>query len=165
MHRFSPADVAAIRERLGIPVHDDGIIRDDFLAFLEQRDYTMSYKMPFLLAFLDHMDPLTGSASIDDVLGGYAAFYLDRLRRDLPVDRAGCPYTEASLADRKFVRRSMLTNPFEKFERKRFMYYSRDLGQISLNHALLSRLSASDLDAVRSQMHADLEDYYDGLEV
>lgn len=58
------------------------------------------------------------------------------------------------------MRNSMFTNPFEKFERKRFMYYSKDLGQVSLNHALLSRLSANDLDAIRAQMHSDLEDYY-----
>ena len=51
------------------------------------------------------------------------------------------PYTRETLTDAKFVRRSMLANPFEKLERKRFMYYSKDLGMISLNHALLSKLS------------------------
>ena len=160
VHLFSPQDVAATRERLQIPVHDDSTIRDDFLAFLEERDYSLSYKMPFLLAFLERMDPATGAAPIDDVLDGYAAFYRDRLRRDLPVDRAGCPYTEASLADRASVRRSMLANPFEKFERKRFMYHSRDLGEIALNHALLARMGDADWERVRAQMRADLEDYY-----
>lgn len=160
IHLFSPEDVTAARERLGIPVHDDNTIRDDFLAFLEARDYSISYKMPFLLSFLDRMDPSTGAAAIDEVVDDYTAFYLDRVRQGLPVDRANCPYDERTLADRAFVRRSMLTNPFEKFERKRFMYYSRDLGQISLNHALLSRLSNGDLAAVRAQMRADLADYY-----
>ena len=90
----------------------------------------------------------------------YAAFYRDRLERGLPVDRAGCPYTTEFLDDGRAVRRSMLSNPFEKFERKRFMYHSRDLGQISLNHALLARLTEADWDRVRAQMRADLEDYY-----
>ena len=40
VYLFSPGDVAAIRERLQIPVHDDETIRDDFLAFLEERDYS-----------------------------------------------------------------------------------------------------------------------------
>ena len=160
IHMFSPEDVEAARVRLGIPVHDDTTIRDDFLAFLEARDYSLSYKMPFMLSFLDHMDSATGAAQIDDVLDDYIAFYADRLRRGLRVDRATCPYDEARLANRKFVRSSMLTNPFEKFERKRFMYYSRDLGQISLNHALLASLSAGHLDTIRAQMHADLDDYY-----
>ena len=73
---------------------------------------------------------------------------------------ASCPYTEKFLADRKAVRTSMLRNPFEKFERKRFMYYSRDLGQLSLNHALLAHLTDADYAAIRSQMQQDLEDYY-----
>jgi len=54
----------------------------------------------------------------------------------------------------------MLRNPFEKLERKRFMYYSRDLGQISLNHALLARLTDTDYAAIRAQMHHDLANYY-----
>ena len=93
---------------------------------------------------------LTGAARIDDVLDGYIAFYADRVERGLVVDRAGCPYTADTLRDRAFVRRNMPTNPFEKFERKRFLYYSKDLGQISMNHALLSRLSVEDfLEAVK----------------
>jgi len=165
VHLFSPEDVAAIRERLAIPVHDDGTIRDDFFAFLEERDYSLSYKMPFLLSFIENMDPLTGDARIDDVLEGYRAFYLDRVEQGLPVDRAACPYNAQTLADAKFVRRSMLVNPFEKFERKRFMYYSKDLGLISLNHALLSKMSASDFMAVQAQMREDLADYYAKIEL
>lgn len=161
---FSPEDVSAIRERLAIPVHDDGTIRDDFFDFLEERDYSLSYKMPFLLSFMENMDPLTGDARIDDVLEGYRAFYLDRIGRGLVVDRRTCPYDEKTLADAKFMKRSMLVNPFEKFERKRFMYYSKDLGVISLNHALLSKMSTEDFMAVKEQMLADLEDYYAKLE-
>jgi hypothetical protein len=116
--------------------------------------------MPFLRSFLDHMDRRTGAATIDDVLDGYVAFYLDRLRQGLPVDRASCPYTAELLDDRRAVRQSMLRNPFEKFERKRFMYYSRDLGQASLNHALLARLTDADFAAIRDQLRQDLADYY-----
>ena len=57
----------------------------------------------------------------------------------------------------------MLRNPFEKFERKRFMYYSKDLGVISLNHALLAKLSNDDFLAIQEQMQADLEAYYERL--
>lgn len=58
------------------------------------------------------------------------------------------------------MKRSMLTNPFEKFERKRFMYYSKDLGMISMNHALQSKLTSADLETIRTQMREDLVDYY-----
>ena len=94
--------------------------------------------MPFLLAFIRHVDSI-GDAKIEEILEDYIAFYQDRITRGLPVDRSTCPYNETMLQDKKAMQRSMLTNPFEKFERKRFLYYSKDLSVISMNHALYSR--------------------------
>lgn len=54
----------------------------------------------------------------------------------------------------------MLANPFEKFERKRFMYYSKELGVISMNHALHAKLTLEDYHSIKQQMRDDLEAYY-----
>ena len=160
---FSPEDVEKYRKELNIQEHNDETVRDDFFAFLEERDYSLSYKMPFLLSFIDHMDTI-GDAKIEDVLTDYIAFYQDRIDKGLPVDRPSCPYNAETLKDRKMIKSSMLTNPFEKFERKRFMYYSKDLGVISLNHALLAKMSGEDWESVKRQMREDLERYYHGKE-
>lgn len=157
---FSPEDVEKYRKELNIQEHNDETVRDDFFAFLEERDYSLSYKMPFLLSFIDHMDTI-GDAKIEDVLTDYIAFYQDRIDKGLPVDRPSCPYNAETLKDRKIIKSSMLTNPFEKFERKRFMYYSKDLGVISLNHALLAKMSEGDWERVKGQMREDLERYYE----
>ena len=156
---FSPEDVEKYRKELNIQEHNDETVRDDFFEFLEERDYSLSYKMPFLLSFIDHMDTI-GDAKIEDVLTDYIAFYQDRIDKGLPVDRPSCPYNAETLKDRKMIKSSMLTNPFEKFERKRFMYYSKDLGVISLNHALLAKMSEGDWERVKRQMREDLERYY-----
>lgn len=156
---FSPENVEKYRKELNIQEHNDDTVRDDFFAFLEERDYSLSYKMPFLLSFIDHMDTI-GDAKIEDVLTDYIAFYQDRIDKGLPVDRPSCPYNAETLKDRKMIKSSMLTNPFEKFERKRFMYYSKDLGVISLNHALLAKMSEGDWERVKGQMREDLERYY-----
>ena len=156
---FSPGDVEKYRKELNIQEHNDETVRDDFFEFLEERDYSLSYKMPFLLSFIDHMDTI-GDAKIEDVLTDYIAFYQDRIDKGLPVDRPSCPYNAETLKDRKMIKSSMLTNPFEKFERKRFMYYSKDLGVISLNHALLAKMSEGDWERVKGQMKEDLERYY-----
>lgn len=156
---FSPEDVEKYRKELNIQEHNDDTVRDDFFAFLEERDYSLSYKMPFLLSFIDHMDTI-GDAKIEDVLTDYIAFYQNRINKGLPVDRPSCPYNAETLKDRKMIKSSMLTNPFEKFERKRFMYYSKDLGVISLNHALLAKMSEGDWERVKRQMKEDLERYY-----
>ncbi len=159
LYLFSPDDVEKYRKELDIKEHNDNTIKDDFFDFLEERDYSLSYKMPFMLAVVKHIDSI-GDAKIDDVLDDYIAFYQDRINRGLQVDRSICPYNEEMLKDRKAICRNMLTNPFEKFERKRFLYYSKDLSVISMNHALYSQMESEDWDRVRRQLQEDLKNYY-----
>ena len=162
LYLFSPDDVEKYRKELGIKEHNNDTIKQDFFEFLEERDYSLSYKMPFFLSFVKNIDSI-GDAKIDDVLNDYIAFYQDRIDRGLQVDRSTCPYNETTLKDRKAICRNMLTNPFEKFERKRFLYYSKDLSIISMNHALYSKMNAEDWDRVKSQMLEDLQHYYSDM--
>ena len=159
LYLFSPDDVSKYRKELNIKEHDDETIKDDFFEFLEERDYSLSYKMPFLLAFIKHKDSI-GDANIEDLLTDYIAFYQDRLSRNLQVDRSTCPYNSETLKDRKLIKNSMLTNPFEKFERKRFLYYSKDLNVISMNHALFNQLIIDDWEKIENQLKEDLSNYY-----
>lgn len=163
IYLFSPEDTVAIRRELDIPVHDDTTVYKDFFDFLAEKDYTLSYKMPFLISLLDNLNSI-GEAEIEKVLDGYIAFYIDRLNRGLAPDRASCPYTYEYLNDRKAVKKSMLTNPFEKFERKRFMYYSKDLGKLALNTTLFNSLKTEDFKKIREQMEADIKEYYSSID-
>lgn len=156
---FSPEDVKKIRRDLDIPEHTEETIKQDFFAFLEERDYSLSYKMPFLLSFMKNMNSI-GDADIEAVLNDYIAFYEQRIQRGLPVDRPSCPYNSGTLKDRKMIKANMLTNPFEKFERKRFLYHSKDLNLISMNHALFSRMEEADFERVKEQMVEDIRNYY-----
>lgn len=162
LYLFSPDDVEKYRKELGIKEHNNDTIKQDFFEFLEERDYSLSYKMPFLLAFVKNVDSI-GDAKIDDVLNDYIAFYQDRIDRGLQVDRSTCPYNETTLKDKKSICRNMLTNPFEKFERKRFLYYSKDLSIIAMNHTLYSKMNEKDWNRVKSQMQEDLEHYYSDM--
>lgn len=159
LYLFSSDDVAKYRKELNIKEHNEETIKNDFFEFLEERDYSLSYKMPFLLAFIKHKDSI-GDAKIEDLLDDYIAFYQDRLDRDLQVDRSTCPYNNEVLKDRKLIKSSMLTNPFEKFERKRFLYYSKNMNVISMNHALFNKLSVDDWKRIESQLKEDLNNYY-----
>ena len=85
------------------------------------------------------------------------------MNRGLQVDRKTCPYNNETLKDRKAISRSMLTNPFEKFERKRFLYYSKDLSIISMNHALYNQMEKADWERIKNQLREDLENYYSEL--
>ena len=160
---FSPENIEKMKIELGIKEHNDNTIRDDFFEFLAERDYSLSYKMPFLLGIIKNLNSI-GDAKIDDILDYYIRFYKLRIMRGQIVDRRTCPYTKTLLENRKEIQRSMLTNPFEKFERKRFMYYSKDLGMISMNHALFSKLTTGDFERIEKQMNEDLKSYYKELD-
>lgn len=164
VYLFSPEDVVKIRQELNIPIHTDETIKQDFFDFLAERDYSLSYKMPFLLSFLKNMNSI-GDARIEDVLTDYINFYSDRISKGLPVDRPSCPYNKTTLKDRKLIKKNMMTNPFEKFERKRFLYHSEDLGVISMNHALFSQMEEDDFRRVEEQMREDLRNYYNNLKM
>lgn len=162
LYLFSPIDAEKYKKELNIKDHNDDTIKEDFFEFLEERDYSLSYKMPFMLAFIKHINAI-GDAKIDDVLNDYIAFYHDRLNRGLQIDRSNCPYNKEMLSDSKAVCRNMLTNPFEKFERKRFLYYSKDLSVISMNHALYSKMEQEDWIRIKEQLTQDLENYYSSM--
>ena len=162
IYLFSPDTVVSIRKENNIPYHNDETIKEDFFNFLEERDYTLSYKMPFILGLINNLNNI-GEADIDKVLDYYIDFYNKRIHEGLVVDRPSCPYNVDTLKDRNYIKSSMLTNPFEKFERKRFMYYSKDLNVISVNHALFNKLTKEDYQRINKQMLDDIEDYYKKL--
>ena len=159
IYLFSPDDVEKYRKELNIKEHNDSTIKQDFFDFLEERDYSLSYKMPFMLSFIKAVNAI-GDADIEKVLDGYIEFYQHRIDRGLPVDRSTCPYNAKTLKDRKAISRNMLTNPFKKFERKRFLYCSKDLSVISMNHALYSQMTEEDWTRVKEQLTEDLKNYY-----
>lgn len=128
----------------------------------KQRSSDITVIEKIAIAVIDELNTI-GDANIDSVLTKYIQFYQDRILRGLPVDRSTCPYNEENLKDRKTIRRSMLTNPFEKFERKRFMYYSKDLSILSMNHALFNQMTSEDWERIRKQMYEDLANYYKEL--
>lgn len=176
---FAPDSVQKIRADLNLPVHNEKTIHKDFFDFLSERDYTFSYKMPFLLSLLKNANEI-GEAKISFVVRDYTFFYLNRLNQNLPVDKKNCPYTKDFLADEKAVKENMIKNPFEKFERKRFLYIAKDLDLIAVNPVLWQefkdsrRLSLSkpqsmepapqdDFDKIKSQMAGDLQNYFKDL--
>ena len=159
---FSPQNMENIRKKLNIPEHNEKTLHKDFFDFLEQRDYTLSYKMPFLLSLLKNANSI-GEAKIDYVLKDYIQFYRDRLNLNLPVDKKSCPYTSEFLKNEKLCKENMITNPFEKFERKRFMFISKDLGIIAINSALWDSFSKNDILKIKTQLLEDLRNYYKNL--
>lgn len=156
---FSEEDLNRIREERNISLHTDETILEDFENFIDENTLTYSFKLIFLKAMF-HLADHEGEVNIDDLVEEYKAFYLDRLDRNLPVDRNGCVYTKEYLADKKKIKRSLLDNPFEKFERKRFVYYSKDLNIVCFNPALWRKLDKQKISELVVKENNFLEAYY-----
>lgn len=162
---FKPEKIDELREKKGLKEHNDKTVYEDFFEFLEKGDYSFSYKIIFMLSFLKCTDH-TGECSLDDLVDLYSSFYLDRHEKGLSVDRPNCPFNNPEIVnDKDGVKRSILSNPFEKFERKRFIYHCKDLNSIAFSSYLWQKINnKSDIQKIQDKMIEDLESYYINLD-
>lgn len=162
---FNPDGIDEIRKIKKLKEHNEETIKEDFMDFINEKIYTFSFKMVFILAILKRLDK-NGNAKIDEVLELYKKFYRDRNDQHIKVDRDNCIYTNEFLSDNIQLKQNMLSNPFEKFERKRFIYYCKDLSEIGFNIHLWEKLTNHDLNNIKDILKQHLEEYYqemDGL--
>ncbi len=161
---FHPRQAEEIRRQKGLTIHTEDTVVEDFWAFIEERTYSFSYKMFFILSLLQVADS-TGDADINALMERYRTFYLERHELNKPVDRPNSPYHDKEfLLDDRALTQSIMTNPFEKFERKRFLYYARDLKQISIHHRIWDDLIRNGGgERLKNQMMDDLKNYYEPL--
>ena len=159
---FSEENINDIRKSRNLGVHNDSTILEDFEKFIDENTLTFSFKLIFMLNMLRLADK-EGEVCIDDLIEGYRSFYMDRIHRELPVDRPNCAYNEEFLEDTVKVKRSILTNPFEKFERKRFVYYSKDLNMLAFHPSLWKQLTEGKKKEIQNKETRFLEKYYENL--
>lgn len=159
---FSKEDVENIRTSHNLGVHDDTTILKDFEDFIDENTLTFSFKLIFMLGMLKLADK-EGEVNMDDLINDYRSFYMDRINNNLPVDRSNCVYDREFLEDDIKVKRSILSNPFEKFERKRFVYYSKDLNILSFNPLLWKQLTPEKKQEIKKKEVQFLKEYYEKI--
>lgn len=162
MPYFSNGDIAKIKQAKQLKDHNETTILQDFIDFIDENTLTYSFKLIFMLNMFELADK-EGEVNIDDLIDKYSKFYIDRLDRNLPVDRKGCVFNYEYLNDRTKMKKSILDNPFEKFERKRFVYFSRDLNILSFNPILWSKLTEEIKQNIVNKEKQFLKEYYKNL--
>jgi hypothetical protein len=156
---FKKDNLEVIRKKKNLKVHSDETLVEDFMQFLKEKNFTYSFKIVFMQAMLACCDE-NGSAPISEVLNYYRTFYLSRLEAGLLVDKVTCIYSKEFLNDRVVLQRNMLENPFEKYERKRFVYYGKDIGLIAFNPILWQSMKEEDKAVIKEILQGNLETYY-----
>jgi superfamily II DNA or RNA helicase len=155
--------IEEIRVALGAPNVDDHTVRDRFLQFIREMDMTLSYKPVMLLALLDAVDS-EGRARLSDVVQGFRRFYQERRQRGLLVERPGSRKQAVDELAEADAQRLMLGKPFEKFERRRFLRYDRDLAFVRFVGHLWRQLGPEDLEQVRQLCRRSIEAYYERID-
>ena len=161
---FSLDTVPDIINMLNLKPHNDETQYNDFLDFMKEGNYSMSYKMVMMLSML-HVVDNNGECNLDDLLNEYSSFYKDRISNGLPVDKDNCPYNLITyLEDSAKIKISLLQNPFEKFERKRFLYHCKDLNHIAFSNNLwMKLLEEKKIEDIKNHYFRDLIKYYENI--
>src|SRR5439155_13091679 len=121
-----------------------------------------SYKPVMLLAILDCVDN-HGRARLAEVVAKFRRFYEDRKEAGLPVERANARMAKLDRLDDAEVQRVMLDMPFEKFERRRYLRYDRDLAFVRFEPSLWRQLKPEDLAKLRAICEESIQKYYERL--
>jgi superfamily II DNA or RNA helicase len=163
-HYFNRERIEEVRQALGLPKVEPHNIKELFLRYADDKmDMSASYKPVLLLAMLDSVDN-NGRATLADVVVRFRRFYDGRRQAGLVVEKANARMAKLDgLADAD-VQRVMLEMPFEKFERRRYLRYDRDLAFVRFEPSLWRQLKVDDLAKLRAICEARIEEYYDRLD-
>jgi superfamily II DNA or RNA helicase len=156
--------IEEVRLLIGAPKIEEHTIRDLFLEFIDTMDMALSYKPVMLLALLDSVDE-DGRARASEVANRFLQFYRDRRAAGLVVERPGSRRVPVDELDETSALRLMLSMPFEKFERRQYLRYDRDLAFIRFDPRIWRQLGQDDREQIRSLCRRSIERYYERLQV
>jgi hypothetical protein len=159
---FDKGRAEEIRQQLGLPLVTDETLRELFLDFAERMDMASSYKPVMLQSILSCVDE-QGRARIADVVATFQRFYTARRQQGLTVERSTMTMARADALSADEVRGVMLRMPFEKFERRKFLGYDRDLAFVRFHPKLWRQLTPADIDMLRAACGRAIAEYYERL--
>jgi superfamily II DNA or RNA helicase len=162
-HYFCRERIDEVRQALGLPKVEAHNIKDLFLRYAAEMDMSASYKPVMLLAMLDSVD-CRGRARLEDVVNKFREFYEQRRRAGLVVEGKNARMSKVNELENSDVQRVMLDMPFEKFERRRYLGYQRDLAFVRLDPSLWRQLKEDDLARLRAICEESIKKYYDRLD-
>jgi len=160
---FQSDRIEEIRVAVGAPKLDEHSLRDRFMDFIREMDMALSYKPVMLLALLDTVDE-SGRARANEVARRFQHFYQDRRAAGLVVERPGSRKVPVDELDETSAQRLMLSMPFEKFERRQFLRYDRDLAYVRFDPRLWQQLGQADCEQIRRLCQESIDKYYERLQ-
>jgi len=161
---FSHDRIGDLQRQYGVTPLGDENIRDLFLKYVDEADMSASYKPVLLLGMLQCADG-SGRVRISDLVSFFRNFYLQRKERGLLPEAPSKKMARVAELTDLDIERTMLTMPFEKFERKRFFRRLKDLALVRFTETLWRRLTEADREYLAAKARDQIAAYYRRSEV
>jgi superfamily II DNA or RNA helicase len=160
LHYFSDQQLAQIKKDKNIKERTENTRKSDFFEFIDKRDYAFSYKISFLLIMISYANK-QGELNLDILTEKYFNFYQHLTAKYGQAEKDNNPLnSQEKLTNNSYLKKSIRENPFEKFERKRFLYQCKDLNIISFDSVLWEKLTKADLNKIAKKMIEDGKHYF-----
>jgi hypothetical protein len=159
---FSKERQEEIRKSFDLPKVTDETIKNLFMKFVRKMEMSSSYKPVLLKAFLSVCDE-QGRAGITEVAEAFGEFYKKRREGSLPIEKPTMRMADVANITLDDIKQILLSMPFEKFERRHYFRYARDLAFIEMKPSLWKQLTASDIEELRNACKRGIESYYERL--
>jgi superfamily II DNA or RNA helicase len=159
---FNKDRLDTIRQQFNIEPITKTNIKAKFFEFVEQMDKRYSYKPVLLLGLLELADN-KGQVNIPDLVQFFKHFYLKRLEAGQVVEQPTSRMARIiDLSDRD-IEQIMLSMPFEKFERRKFVQRPRELTRLKFDPVLWRQLTDQDRANLEHIAQTTLTQYYNRL--
>lgn len=152
-----------IRNQFGLtPVTKDNI-KEKFIEFVDDMDMRYSYK-PVLLIGLLRLANEKGQVKVNELVSFIRKFYQERINAGQIVEKPESRMAHVSELSDSDIQEIMLRNPFEKFARRKFIQYMKDVSVLKFDQALWKRLTSEDKAAMEERANTALQGYYNRIE-
>jgi hypothetical protein len=155
---FKEETLKAYAEQYGWELIDDSNRKDMFMDMIEKMTMDHSYKPVLLKAILTYADA-NGRVKISDIVSYFRTFYETRRQAGLIVERINSIYHTPDYTDKQ-SERTILSNPFKRFENMNMMHHTKTLGIVEVDPTVWKKLTEVEKKWIEALCDERLEKYY-----
>ncbi len=158
-HYFKKDRLEEIRSTFNIASITDQNIKERFFEFEQKMDMNTSYKPVLLLGLLELADS-AGRVQTKELTTFFRDFYRQRHEFGLVVEGEHKQMTRVVELSDGEIEAIMLAKPFEKFERRKFVYRLKEITVLKFAKSLWYSLTEQDKSELQKWAEVSLLKYY-----
>ena len=161
-HYFKKERLPEICQTFNIKPITSENIKEQFFEFVQEMDMTMSYKPVLLLGLLELSDNL-GRIKSKELINFFREFYLARHNKGQIVERKSSKLNRVVKMTDSEIEQIMLTMPFEKFERRKYVRRMKELSILKFSEPLWHTLTDLDKEELKNLAQKAIKSYYERI--